>query len=211
MSSDEKSPSLTDVVSASTFVITLITAWLYAAGWNYAYTYLDHFRIPLLMVDLPFQHYLIYGSLVVWGNLMSAALIAAVVVALSWAGWRWRNTLGRFWLSVLLILAIAGLFELARSGGVATARADFLEERDSDYAAYPRVALSLKKEAAANAGTRLADIAGTDCGRLVLFSGGRFFLIRPIHGAAGADLDSFVVPADQVEAVRITHQYGSCP
>lgn len=211
VSNSSHSPSLGDVVSASGFAVALVTAWLYTAGWSYAYHYFDRFRIPLLMVDLPFEHYLIYGSLVIWKNLLIVALVATLAIAIAWAFIRWATKLGRFRISALLVLLVLGMFALARFGGIAAARTDFLQQRLSDYAAYPRVALALKKDLAANLGSQLADLPGTDCGRLVLVSGGRLFLIRPIRGAAGTDLDSFIIPADQVEALRISSEYGSCP
>ncbi len=55
----EKPPSLGDVISAGTFAVTIIVAWLNVTGWTYAYQYLGRFRIPLLMADLPPQHYLV--------------------------------------------------------------------------------------------------------------------------------------------------------
>ncbi len=60
-------------------------------------------------------------------------------------------------------------------------------------------------------GDRLADLPTSDCGRLLLVSGGRLFLIRPIRSAPGATLDSFIVRVDQVEALRISGEYRSCP
>lgn len=138
-------------------------------------------------------------------------MVAVLAVALAWACARWSRRLGRFGASALLVLAVAGLFAAARLGRTRAALADFLEQRDSDYGAHPRVSLTPKKDAAAEVGTGLADLPTTDCGRLVLFSGGRLFLIRPIRGAAGADLDSFVVPLDRLEAFRIRGEYTSCP
>lgn len=206
-----RAPSLGDVVSAATFAVAIITAWLYAAGWSYAYHYLDRFRVPLLMAGLPLEHYLVYGGLVVWKDLAAAVGVAVLVVAFAWACARWAGRLERFWISTLLVLLVVALFALARAAGAGAAQADFLAQRDSDYAAYPRVRLIRMQEAAAGVGGHLADVPWTDCGRLLLAGGGRLFLVRPIRGAPGADLDAFVVPADQVEAVRITGAYRSCP
>ena len=44
----------------------------------------------------------------------------------------------------------------------------------------------------------------------LLFSNDRLFVIRPIRGASAAHLDSFVIPADQIEAMRIRADYTSC-
>jgi hypothetical protein len=48
--SKETGPTLSDVVSAATFAIAVITAWLYTVGWTYAYQYFIQFRIPLLLI-----------------------------------------------------------------------------------------------------------------------------------------------------------------
>ena len=124
---------------------------------------------------------------------------------------RRTSVLGQFWISVILALVIIGLLVLARVAGNGTARSDFLAQRANDYAAYPRVAITLKKDAIEAIGDRFADIPWTTCGRLLLTSGGRMFLIRPIGSAPAANLDSFVLAADQVEALRITSEYRSCP
>jgi hypothetical protein len=207
----EKPPPLGEVTSAATFAVVIITAWLYTTGWTYAYQYLGRFRIPLLMADLPPQHYVVYGWLVIWKNLPLAIVGAALILGFAWALVRWAGRLGRFWISAAVVLLIATLFPLGRAAGIAAARTDFLAGRDADYPAYPRTALVLKKEAAEAIGDRLADVLRTDCGRLVLVSGGRLFLIRPIRDAPGADLDAFVLATEQVAALRITGDYRSCP
>ncbi|MBP0447524.1 hypothetical protein J8J14_22445 [Roseomonas sp. SSH11] len=211
MSDGSKSLSLGDVVSVATFAIALLTAWLYVAGWSYTYHYFDRFRIPLLMVDLPKEQVFIYGGLVTWKNPGAAVGIGACIIAFIWACTRWSQRLGRFGVSTLVILAVIGLFVLARVGGTGTARSDFQAQRDSDYRAYPRLSLTLKKETGEAVGTTLADIVTAGCGRLLLVSGGRLFVIRPIRGAAGVELDSFIIPLDRVEVFRIQADYTSCP
>jgi hypothetical protein len=203
-------PSLGDIVSAASVALAVVTAWLYAAGWSYTYHYFDRFRIPLLMVDLPAQHYLIYGGLVAWKHRVATILLTVVLIAVAWACVRWAATLGRFGVSAIVVLLTLALFGLGRWGAISAAQADFLAEREGDYPAYPRTALLLKQDAAEAIGSRLADLPTTDCGRLVLFGSNRLFLIRPVKGAAGANLDSFVVPIDQVMAFRITGEYRSC-
>ncbi len=206
-----KPPSLGEIVSAAGFAITLVTAWLYVAGWTYAYYYFDHLRIPLLLIELPYQHYLVYGGLVVWKNPIWATAIVLVLVALALVSIPRARAAGRFVISAAVLAVILGLFALARIGGVDTAGADFEAERASDFGAYPRVAIALKREAIEAIGDRLADIPHTDCGRLLLVSGGRMFLIRPIRGAAAATLDTFVVGMGQVDAIRVVGEYRSCP
>src|ERR1700730_15687255 len=90
-----KPPSLGDIVGVTAFVVGLISAWLYAVGWTYAYHYFDCFGIPLLMVDIPKENYLVYGGIVVqpfplWGLGLGLALLVAASL---WS--RIRAVLGR--------------------------------------------------------------------------------------------------------------------
>ncbi|MBV8614035.1 MAG: hypothetical protein JOY66_09740 [Acetobacteraceae bacterium] len=39
----------------------------------------------------------------------------------------------------------------------------------------------------------------------------RLFLIRPVRGAPGLDLDTFILSGKAVEAVRLRADYTSCP
>jgi hypothetical protein len=208
--SNEKSPSLGDVVSAATFVIALLTAWLYTVGWTYVYQYFIQFRIPLLLIDLPLQHYLVYGGLVLWKNIWISIAVSVAVLALAWTCGHFASRLGRFALSAIVILAIVALFIGGRVTAIAAARADFRHEYQNDYPAYPRVGLILKKEAREAIGDRLGDIVNTDCGRLVLFSAARLFLIRPVREVRIAKPDSFVLLADQLHALRVLDEYRSC-
>lgn len=201
---------LGDIVPAATFATAVLTAWLYVAGWTYAYYYFDRLRIPLLMLDLPKEHYFVYGGLIIWKQPVAAAVIAACVIAAAWACSRWSGRLGRFGVSTLVVLGVIGFFALGREGAIAAAQADFIDQRDSDYSAYPRLSLTLNKDGADAIGTALAAITKSDCGRLVLFSNDRLFVIRPIRGASASQLDTFVVPSDQIAALRIRADYASC-
>jgi hypothetical protein len=46
-------PTLSEIIGSAAFSLSLITGWLYIAGWSYTYDYFAWFRIPLLLVDLP--------------------------------------------------------------------------------------------------------------------------------------------------------------
>ena len=56
----------------------------------------------------------------------------------------------------------------------------------------------------------LGDISTTDCGRLVAAAKDRLFVIRPSREAQGADIDTYVISAELVLAMRITGNYASC-
>jgi hypothetical protein len=156
------------------------------------------------------QHYFVYGALVLWKNVWLSLGLCIAIAALSWACVRWASWLGRFVVSLIVIVTILVLFLVGRFAGIATARAEFQHQYQNDYPAYPRVALFLKKEAAETIGDRLGDIGKTDCGRLVLFSAGRLYLTRPVRGVSTAKPDIFVLPADQLQALRVIDEYQSC-
>jgi hypothetical protein len=202
--------NLSDVVSSVGAALGLIAAWLYVAGWEYAYTYFGRFRVPLLMVDIPFQYILIYGGLVVFKNLFLSALITALVICGLWSLLRWLHRLGRFAAKTAIVLAIMCGFALAHTAGIHTANDDFQEERRSDYQAYPRMRLMLKKEMAESPSAVLGDVGTTDCMRLLAATKDRFFLIRPSLVAPGADINTYIISSDQVLATQITGNFASC-
>ena len=53
----------------------------HTVGWTYVYHYFLQFRIPLLLIDLPFQHYFVYGGLVLWKNIWISVAVSVVVLA----------------------------------------------------------------------------------------------------------------------------------
>src|SRR5262249_24947133 len=89
-------PSLGDVVSAATLAVAFLTAWLYVTGWSYVYDYFDRFRIPLLMVELPIEHYFVYGGLVVRKNLEWSIAISFVLIGLAWTSVWWMGAINWF-------------------------------------------------------------------------------------------------------------------
>ena len=141
MRDQPESPAFGEVIKAAGFVLGLITAWLYFAGWSYAYAYFDHFRILLLMVDLPIEHVFVYGGLVLWKNWLPALALFLLLAAAAWACCRYAADLGRFGLSAIAVALVLLLFALGRWGGVSTAWNDFQIQRAGDFPAYPRVRL----------------------------------------------------------------------
>jgi hypothetical protein len=211
LSAAKADPSLGDVVAGAAFAVGLISAWLYVAGWIYAYHYFDRFRIPLLLVELPREHLFVYGGLTLWKNLVWTVVGAVIAAGLVVLAVVLRQPLGRLGLTGLTVLGVIVLFALARSAGISTAQADFLDQRASDYAAYPRVIVTLAQDAlSADRDDEALAIVRSGCVRLLLFNDERLFLIRPIRNAPGVDLHTFVLPWSDVAALRITDQYTSC-
>src|SRR5204863_278424 len=145
-SQEAKPPSLGEFIGAAAFLLGLISAWLYAAGWAYAYHYFDRFGIPLLMVDIPKENYPIYGGVVVRQFPIWALAIAVPALVLVGA-WRWLGAkVGRLTVP-LSLLAVAAVFWLGHQAGVAAAQRIYVQQRDTDYSGYPRVQVWPKEKA----------------------------------------------------------------
>jgi hypothetical protein len=205
-----KASSLSDIVAAGTLTVVFITAWLYEIGWCYAVHYLDSFHIPLLAVDFPLQHLLVYGGLAVLDVLWIAVPLFACVYLLALGCYRHTARIGRFGIMSITMFTMIALFAIGNWVGKTAAEDDFIDERNSDYRAYPRVELIAKKDIKDELENRFGDVLKKDCGRLILAASGRLFLIRPVRGASAANLDTFVIPADQLIAMRIEDEYHSC-
>ena len=187
-----KSPSLGEIAAAAAFVVGLVTAWLYLAGWTYAYHYFDRFGIPLLMVDIPKENYFVYGGIVllqfpIWDLLIVVVLLAGIVL------WRWlRLDAGRLKVPLSLV-ALLAVFWLGPRAAAVAAHEQFVQQRESDYSAYPRVQLWPKESTKSPDGSPWASADLTNgCYRLVLHNKDRLFLLRPIAGAAAAELPILV-------------------
>jgi MFS family permease len=207
---NEKAPSLGELIGAAVFLVGLISGWLYATGWTYAYHYFDRLGIPLLMVDIPKESYPLYGGVVVRDFPIWAVAIggAALLVVTSW---RWVGAkLG--WLTVpLSLLAVSALFWLGHRMGVAAAHQQYVLQRESDYRAYPRVQVWPKEQAKLPDGSPAASIDLTNgCYRLVLHNQNRLFLLRPVKDAPAADLPLLILPWEQIERIRVLPDHTSC-
>ena len=121
------------------------------------------------------------------------------------------KTIGKTGLTGVTVLAVIGLFAIARLAGLNTAHADFLEQRASDYSAYPRVEITASADVEDDAASAPAiAIAKSGCAPSDSLHKERLFLIRPVKGAPGLDLHTFVLPWSDVAALRITENYTSC-
>jgi hypothetical protein len=198
--------SIADVAAVGSLSIVFLTAWTYVSGWFYVYRYYHDFRIPLWMLDFPFQYYMIYGGLVLRRNIWLLLLVFVAMLAT----FRWSGRLGHFGVITVVMFAALIAFVCAQVGGIVTAREEFRAQRVDGYSAFPRVHLVVKKgndavEAA------LGDIVTHDCGRLVTATKDYLFLIRPISSTPAAELHTFVVASNETPVFRIRADSGSCP
>lgn len=204
-----KPPSLGDLTGACALAVGLISAWLYATGWTYAYHYFDRFGIPLLMVDIPKENYFVYGGVVLRQFALWSVIVTLVVVLLL-VTWRWIGQwLGRLALP-LAAVAVVALFWLGHAAGVAAAHRQYQAQRENDYNAYPRVQLWPKEDATPADGQPTPEALAGGCYRLLLHNKERLFLARPFKGAAAADLPVLIVPWDRIAQLRVLPEYTSC-
>jgi len=208
---ERKGISLTDVAGAGAFVVGILMAWLYVAGWMYAYTYFDLFRVTLLMTELPREHYFVYGGLTLWKSLTWSAVAAVGLAALVALAVSFGDRIGRAGLVAGALVVLVVLFLLARLAGMQGAYSDFATQRSTDYRAYPRVVATLKPSGRPGSTVASAGIAASGCARLVLSTKERLFLIRPRKDAPALELHTHILPWDIVGSLIVTDKYESCP
>ncbi len=202
-----KPPSLSEVIGAAAFAISLITTWLYLAGWVYAYSYFDAFRIPLLLAQVPREHIFVYGGLTIWKNPLYAAGLLLLAVAVSVFCIRYRVALGRSWLAAIVIGCVIALFALAMVTGFYTSARDVAAQRSNDYFAYPRVLVEFRSE---DPDSEVREGVAEGCARLLLATSDRLFLIVPRRGVPALQLSTIVVPQGDIASVMISGIYTSC-
>ena len=203
----EPDASLGDLAAAGAFVIGLIAAWLYLAGWTYAYHYFDRFGVPLRLADLPKEHYFVYGAAVARGRLgwVFGFVAAGLGLGIFWRRLPVARRRQRLLLAAVIVL---GLFWLGQTAGISAAHARYAEQRAADYGAYPRLQVWLKGESAQGGDPR-PDLA-SGCYRLLLHNQDRLLLFRPFKGAPAAELPVVILPWADVMEVRILPDYTSC-
>jgi len=204
----EKRPSLGDVVGAAAFTIGLITAWLYATGWSYAYAYFAGLRIPFLLADIPREHLLLYGGLAVqklpWVSLgLGVALTGTAGFVI-----RQSPLLGRGPSLGVTSVCVLIFFLFGTWIGERAAGNDLDLQRQTDYAAFPRTNVRLASD------TNLAEIADlleTGCARLVLSNTDLSFFVVPRRNAPALEINTIAVPWHLIETLTIADRYTSCP
>ncbi|AUB83608.1 hypothetical protein [Candidatus Thiodictyon syntrophicum] len=124
------------------WITGLVLAWLYAAGWSYAYRWYARFDLGLNGLDLPVETVLMYGYWVLRSHWV--LLLPALAV---WPLWtlvpptvRRRGVYG---LPLVLIL----LFALAYTLGARAADDRFVAHRDHGFRCLPRARVGLVPQA----------------------------------------------------------------
>jgi hypothetical protein len=198
----KRQPSLGELIGVATFLIGLVSAWLYVTGWTYAYHYFDRFGIPLLMVDIPKEMYFVYGGIVLRQFLFivlasgAVGLLFLVLRRKIGAKWHRSGNWPKAATGLVALLALAALFWTGRYAAVVV---------------YRRVQVLLKQDSAPQ--TASPDSSGDlarGCYRLLLHNNDRLFLLRSFKGAPAADLPVLILPWDRIALTRVLPDYSSC-
>lgn len=132
------------------WITGLVLAWLYAAGWSYAYRWYARFDLGLNGLDLPIETVLMYGYWVLrahWVLLLPVlavwplwTLVAPAVRRRGAAGLR---RVSRLLLPAVLPLAALLAFALAYTLGARAADQRFVAHRDHGFRCLPRARVGL--------------------------------------------------------------------
>jgi hypothetical protein len=213
----KRQPSLGELIGVATFLIGLVSAWLYVTGWTYAYHYFDRFGIPLLMVDIPKEMYFVYGGIVLRQFLFivlasgAVGLLFLVLRRKIGAKWHRSGNWPKAATGLVALLALAAFFWTGRYAAVVVAHRQYVLQRENDYAGYRRVQVLLKQDSAPQ--TASPDSSGDlarGCYRLLLHNNDRLFLLRSFKGAPAADLPVLILPWDRIALTRVLPDYSSC-
>ncbi len=206
-------PSLRDVVKGVGLLLSLCGAWLYLTGWLYAYHYFYHFGIPLLMADIPTEHYFIYGYKVLMNFRVGSVVIVLLTVVIV-GGWQWVGVwIDKFAVPVVLIFTLS-VFWGGGQWSAVTADEFYKEVRDNDFRVFHRVEIRLTDGGSWAMDKGLApDDLVKGCYRLVIYSKDRLFLIRPFKALKSANIyvPTVILPWREVALLRIyNEEAASC-
>lgn len=191
--------------------LTLIAALIYAAGWTYAYHYFGHFKLGLLMLDIPTRYYFMYGFWVLkawwWLWMLLYLLLALSFVLLKrYAGslLQKRGESPSPWLKQAQVLLVLLVFALAWWLATIEAQSYYFKQQETGFAAYPHVRVWPKGSQPENDPLRrfYAALPQGDY-RLLLQNDKKLFLFKTPRDGKPARLAVNELMLEHVEALRI--------
>ncbi len=201
-------------------VLAFFAALLFTAGWSYAYHYFSYFHIGLLSIEIPYHHFFLYGFWVItdnifWLTLLSIAYFLAVfsiglIAKIRWIKQAWIQ---RSLIAIIALPLIASTFLFADYFAKKTADSRYLNEKNSDYASYPRIRVWMKttgKESEEDKEFNKSLQSGSY--RLLLQDSKNLFLFysfKDKKNAKRVKLPTVVTPLHAINHMRILPQYTS--
>jgi hypothetical protein len=190
-----------------TGVITSVaTAFLYIAGWSYAYHYFQQFHLGLIGLEIEHEYFLLYDFWVWKAHLcwmLPCLLVAFGLPLLFQRFWQQRPELRSrlravAWTGVPIALLL--LFLFLYQLGAWTGQAEFAREQRGDFPSYPRVKVWLKDDK-----DKRGEVLSKGCYRLLLRGKEQLYLFRPDKVSSGIPTE--IVPNGEVASVRLLPLY----
>jgi hypothetical protein len=191
--------------------LALISALIYATGWTYAYHYFSHFKLGLLMLEIPVQYFFMYGFWVfkAWGWLVGVlyGLVALpFLIPDPYVAPRLRRLaaerpgLLRHGQGLLVLLA----FWLAWWLAAASADRYYQEQQAGGFTAYPHVRIWPKELLPADPHLRTLYAALPEGGyRLLLQNRTALFLFKVPRDGKPAQLAVIQLDLSDVRALKV--------
>jgi hypothetical protein len=198
------------------WITGLVFAWLYAAGWSYAYRWYARFDLGLNGLDLPTETVPMYGFWVLRAHWYLLPLLVG-----AWLFWRLGPPALRRWVVYALPVVLILLFSLAYALGARAADQRFAVHRDSGFRCLPRARVGLvphadRSPAIAELAAGLArekQPADTDSPspdaewRLLLQTGSLLVLIQPKPQGPPV---AVLVPWENLDVARLSPVVAGC-
>lgn len=210
MSGDPSRGGLTASLNL-TLLVGLGTAWLYTAGWSYAYRWFSEFELGLIGLDIPHEYLLLYGFFTLRGALWVPILVMVAGVVVWWlisqatTSSAWQDEVPTFlWRTALIWLLLA--FLIAAHLGEAQGARDYRRHYDQGFARFPLAQVWVKPGALTSKLTN--DLANLKY--RVLFHGkglDKLYLIKDprvdAQGRPSGAPPTLVIPVGSLQAWRL--------
>lgn len=217
MSKEKSSRSLPGWIELGT-ILTLLAPLLYTAGWSYACHYFERFHLGLLGLNIPREYFFLYSFWVIREEFLSFLVLLFILLAVSlvWGYHRQVATAmiargrsgGLFAIRVIVVpIFILILFLIFYALGGKAAQSAYKEEKMNGFPSYPRARVWVK-QGGGDSSAAMAKEWEKGCYRLLMRNNGDLYLFYP--GGSKDKLPIDIIPARDVECVRILPQYHGC-
>lgn len=221
-------PRFAPLALDAAFLITLVTALLFVAGWGYAEQWFGYFDLGLIGLDIPTGYFAMYGYWTLaahaWWLVLGAALTALVPGVRRWLPgrdgsgiwprvWSSARSAVRIAAPVLLLSLALLLFWGAYALGRHAADRNFARDRDNEFCTFPYIRVVLKDATGLPKVFRgMNEALAEGRYRLLVQSGGVLALFRtnPPDAPIKPRRPSLVVPVGEVTLMELTPVPPGC-
>ncbi len=196
-------------------VLAFFSAQLFTAGWSYAYHYFNCFHIGLLSIGIPYHHFFLYGFWVIRNNMLCLFLLSAVYIFVAFIVSVWLKHLKPIWLQgavavIFVMILITSTFMVANYFAKRTANSIYLNEKNNDYASYPRIKVWLQSTGSENADkNKFNQALQSGSYRLLIQDSTNLFLFQSFKDNKAAKLSTVVTPLRKINYIKLLPQYKS--